>query len=272
MNLFFKNKKFLEPLSTSVFTTTYVMKNNSPITLITHELDGDWQFMGDEPIGDYTKTGVVVTLDEIIKKDKSVLKVADLLKGYQATRKNNKDRWLIVEMEYSDSEIAEMGFVCSECGEFHKEIPMAYGAYAPYAYFQIPQSELSERCELTTDTCIIDKTDFYIRGQLNIPVNDNDNFCWNVWVRISPSDYEKSLEGWTEENRFLGKPYQGKIASQLEPYPNTLNLDIMVHTQAIGFVPKIEVLECQNPLFFEQQHGITMERVTSFARQILHKH
>ncbi|MGZ3767765.1 MAG: DUF2199 domain-containing protein, partial [Mucilaginibacter sp.] len=237
-----------------------------------HELDGDWQFMGDEPITDYTKIGMVVALEEIIKKDNSVLKVADLPKGYQATRKGRKDKWAIVKIEYSDVEIAQMGFICSECGELHKEIPMAYGASAPYKYFQIPANELNDRCELTQDTCIIDEKDFYIKGQLNIPVDNNDRFCWNVWVLISREDFLRSIELWHEENRFLEKPYEGKMATKLDCYPDTLNLDVLVYTQKIGITPEIEVIESTNPIFFEQQNGISMERVISFARQILYAH
>ncbi|MGZ3777959.1 MAG: DUF2199 domain-containing protein, partial [Mucilaginibacter sp.] len=139
-------------------------------------------------------------------------------------------------------------------------------------YFQIPANELNDRCELTQDTCIIDEKDFYIKGQLNIPVDNNDRFCWNVWVLISREDFLRSIELWHEENRFLEKPYEGKMATKLDCYPDTLNLDVLVYTQKIGITPEIEVIESTNPIFFEQQNGISMERVISFARQILYAH
>jgi hypothetical protein len=122
MSFFFKKKKYPDSLDTAVFTTVHVMKENSLITLISHEIDGDWQFMGVEVFEDYRKIAMVVGLGEIIKKDRSVLKVADLARGYQATRQNKSDKWEIVKIEYNDEEIKEMGFKCSECGEFHNEI------------------------------------------------------------------------------------------------------------------------------------------------------
>lgn len=272
MSFFFKSKKFNEPLNTSVFTTVHVMKENSVITLISHELDGDWQFMGGEPIDDYTKVAMIVELGEIIKKDKSILKIADLPRGYQATRLNKKDDWKITKIEYSEEEIKEMGFICSSCGEYHKNIPFAYSADAPFKYSQIPENELEERCELTDDICIIDAEEFYIKGNLFIEVEGNEDFSWNVWVRLSKTDFERMEEIWQDENRILENPYIGTIATQLDVYSDTLNLRVKVHTQKVGYRPRIELIETQHPLFLEQENGITMERVTSFEKQILYDH
>lgn len=271
-SFFKKAKKFVEPLDKKVFTTTYVMRENSPITLVTHELDGDWQFMGDEPVGDYNKTGLAVCLEHIINFDKSVLDLADMPKGYQATRKTRKHRWGILKIEYSDDDIAEMGFICSECGELHKEIPMAYNAEAPYAYYEVPRDEVGERCYKGDEVCIIDKTDFYIKGTLHIPVDGKENFCWLVWVKLSKEDFERSEEMWHDENRILEQPYIGSLATQLSAYSESLNLSVKVHTQKPGLRPEIEVIETNHPLFFEQKSGINMERVIAFARQILYIH
>ncbi len=49
---------------------------------------------------------------------------------------------------------------------------MAYASDAPYEYFQMPLNERTVRCSLNEETCIIDDIDFYIRGQLNIKVDN----------------------------------------------------------------------------------------------------
>jgi len=239
--------------------------------LVSHELDGDWQFIGDEPAIDYMTTGKVVGLNEIIKKDKSILKVADLPKGYQATRKDKNHRWEIFKIEYSDEEIAEMGYICSQCGELHKEIPMAYASDAPYQYFQIALQEQASRCTLNEETCIIDDIDFYIRGQLNIKVDNSERFCWGVWVKITEEDYIKITEMWNEENRFLVEAISGKLATLLICYPDTIDLDVKIQIQQIPIRPEVEVVYSSHPLFVEQESGIDMARVTDFARYILHQ-
>jgi len=92
MSFLSPSKKFKESLSTSVFTTIHVMKERSPIVWASYELDGDWQFMGSELIQDYTKVAMVVSLEQVIKVDKSILKVAELPIGYCATRKSKSDK------------------------------------------------------------------------------------------------------------------------------------------------------------------------------------
>lgn len=273
MRFLSKQKKFQEPLDTAVFTTTFVMKEQSLITLITHELDGDWQFFGDDTFDNYETVAMVVSLEEIIEKDKSVLKVADLPLGYQATRASKSDDWVIEQIEYSEDEIAEMGFYCSDCGVYHSEIPMAYGAKAPYQYFQIPEEELEERCDLNEDFCVIDGKEFYHKGQIKIQVAEKEEyFAWNVWISISEEDFLKANELFFEENRVLQPPYSGKIATKLDCYPDTLGLDVLVYTQDVGIKPSIELVESNHPLFLEQESGIDMGRVSEFAKALVYTH
>jgi len=229
--------------------------------------------MGSEPIEDYSKIAMLVSLKNMIQHDKSILKISDLPKGFQATRKNKSDKWEIKKIEYSDEEIKEFGFYCSDCGQYHKDVPMAYGTDAPLLYFLIPEDQRKDRCEINDDQCIIDGKHFFLRGTLEIPVENNEeDFLWNVWVEISESDFDKINENWEDENRILDPPYKGEIATQLEPYPQTCGLSVLLVTQKVGLAPKVVVLETNHPLFFEQQSGIDMTRVTDFAIKILYKH
>jgi hypothetical protein len=89
-------KEFKDPLNTAVFTTKYVTEDNKEITYVTHELeDGSWQFFSDDNFEDFSKVAKLVSLNNIIKIDKSVLEIADLPLGYYATRKNRKEKWKI---------------------------------------------------------------------------------------------------------------------------------------------------------------------------------
>ena len=67
-------------------------------------------------------------------------------------------------------------------------------------------------------------------------------------------------------------PFKGKMATQLEPYPNTLGLQVTIQNREVGVVPIIFLEERDHPLFLEQESGITMDRVTAFAKEILYRH
>lgn len=38
------NKRYKEDIQTYVFTTRFVLEDNSDITCVTHDHEGDWQF------------------------------------------------------------------------------------------------------------------------------------------------------------------------------------------------------------------------------------
>jgi hypothetical protein len=270
---FFDRKKFSEPTTTRVFTTSFVMRENSPIVRVSHELDGDWTFMGVEAIEDYTKVAMLVSLGEIIKHDKSVCLVSDLKKGYEAVRANRNEKWQVSKIEYTDQELSEFGYYCATCGEYHKDLPMAYGAAVPVGYFLIPETEREKRCFLTKDQCEIDDKEYFIRGRIPLDVEGNKNmFFWNVWVKITQKDYNRVAEKWDDENRVLEPPYTGILASELEPYPHTQGLSIKVITQPVGIVPTVILEEYDHPLYFEQESGINMDRVKYFAEKLLYNH
>ncbi|KAA3439630.1 DUF2199 domain-containing protein [Rufibacter hautae] len=273
MNFAFKQKKFREPDNTAVFTTTFVMKEQSLITLVTHELDGDWQFFGNDLFEDVLTVAMVVSLEEIIMKDKTLLQVADVPIGYKATRTSKSEKWTIAKIEYEEDELAEMGFYCSVCDLYHRDVPMAYGAQAPYQYSNIPEEELEERSELNQDFCVIDGKEFYHKGQIRIKVSEKEEyFAWNVWVSISEADFLQANESLFEENRMLQEPYSGKLATSLECYPETLGLEVKMYTQEVGLIPSIELLESDHPLFLEQENGVDMARVIEFAKTIIYGH
>lgn len=89
-------KDFKESLDTAVFTTTYVMKNHSPVLFVYHFDDGSWQFSGIEnDIRD--EVMMVVGLGEIIKMDSTLLDIADLQSGFEAIRNDRSSPWKILE-------------------------------------------------------------------------------------------------------------------------------------------------------------------------------
>jgi hypothetical protein len=87
-------KKFVESLNTAVFTTKYVLEMNSPILYVYHyEEDGAWQFSGEEKCidSDYR----VISLEEIINIDKSILELAELPLGGEAYRGDKSSKWIV---------------------------------------------------------------------------------------------------------------------------------------------------------------------------------
>ncbi len=158
------------------------------------------------------------------------------------------------------------GFVCATCGTFHAELPMCYGVPAPDYWEILPAEEREQRGEMNTDLCIIDHTDFFVRGHLEIPVQDSEEvFIYAVWVSLSEKNFARTLELWEKPEREKEPPYFGWLSTSLPGYPETLNLKTMVHTRAVGVVPFIELEPTDHPLAIEQRQGISRDRIQEIA-------
>lgn len=93
-------KDFVNNLNTAVFTTKCILNNNSPILYVYHyEEDGAWKFLGMETDindDDYR----VLSLEEIINIDSSVLKIISIKMGYYAKRESREAEWIINKILY----------------------------------------------------------------------------------------------------------------------------------------------------------------------------
>jgi hypothetical protein len=88
-------KTFQDDLNTAVITTKYVLNENSPILYVNHYEDGFWEFLGKEDkLND--EDFKLVSLEEIIVIDSTILEVADLPYEKKAYRDNKDSFWVIL--------------------------------------------------------------------------------------------------------------------------------------------------------------------------------
>jgi hypothetical protein len=163
------------------------------------------------------------------------------------------------------------GFTCHVCGQHHDELPMDFAAEAPAAYCSVPVEERDRRCTLTSDLCVIDGREFFIRGCLEVPVVDGSRpFVWGVWTSLSERSFKRVWDIWDLPGQEAEPPFFGWLCTSLPLYPNTLLLKTHVHTQSIGRRPLVELEPTDHPLAVEQRCGITMDRVRQIVGQLMH--
>jgi len=67
-------------------------------------------------------------------------------------------------------------FKCAVCDVWHEGMP-GFGADAPLYYYSIPADERASRCTLTSETCVVDNSYFFVHGNLEISVHgESDPF------------------------------------------------------------------------------------------------
>ena len=148
---------------------------------------------------------------------------------------------------------------------------MCFGAEFPDYYFSVPPEERPDRIEITESLCVVDGTHFFIRGRVEIPVIDTEEtFCWNVWASVSETNFRRTNEMWNDPERVNEPAYFGWLQTSLPCYPETLSIKIMLHTQELGIIPQVELIEEGHALTQEQQQGITWQRVTQLVETAMH--
>jgi hypothetical protein len=116
---------------------------------------------------------------------------------------------------------------------------------------------------LTSDTCVVDGEDFFVRCLLRIPIVDlpGQVFGYGMWSSLSKENfgvYQDAFE--TDQRESLG-PWFGWLSNSVPGYPETLNLKSQVFPQPKGLRPLIELEPTDHPLAAEQRNGITLDRL-----------
>lgn len=163
-----------------------------------------------------------------------------------------------------------ISFLCATCGEVHEGLP-AFGWDYPVQYLNVPDAERDERTHLTTDTCVIDDAEFYVRARLEIPVHGSpEPMTWGVWVSLSATSYDRFVDLLEEPGREREGSWFGWLCSAVPCYPDTLLLKTRVHVQPVPLRPVVELEPTDHPLAVDQRQGITAERAATIIASVLH--
>ena len=151
-----------------------------------------------------------------------------------------------------------MSIKCVTCGKEHDGLP-DIGAGKPDHWWYIPEAERAERVKLTSDTCVIDDEDYFIRGVIEIPVHEQaEPFGFGVWVSQKRENYLEYLKHFDSDE--IG-PFFGWLCTRLACYSeNTLLLKTMAHFRCGNLRPLIELEPKDYPLAIDQRNGISLAR------------
>jgi hypothetical protein len=169
-----------------------------------------------------------------------------------------------------------MSWACSTCGEVHEDLPFSFAADYPDHYANLTTEDRESRTVIGTDQCIIDQKEFYIRGCLEIPIQDEDRiFLWGLWAAMREEDFDEVSNSWEtqgRENRF--GPYKGRLANGLmmNYYPPALNLKLTIRLGPVGQRPLFSIDEPEHPLAIAQRDGMTLLQAVKLATDLLHAH
>ena len=161
-------------------------------------------------------------------------------------------------------------FKCSCCDEVHKGMPHL-GASAPIYYFGIPKEEKSTRAILTSDTCVLDSKEYFVRGCLEMPViGYEDYFSFGAWVSLTKDNFFKFERLLDEQDREQNDPMFGWFSTRIWTYEGLEELKTLIHFRNDGIRPFIELEPTEHPLSVGQREGIEPERIIKIYEYYVH--
>jgi hypothetical protein len=83
---------FADPENLAVITLKRILANERAILLVTHDEDGDWQFLDGRTVSE--ADAAVVSLKRITLLDPGITELADLARGWRATRRSPDGLWI----------------------------------------------------------------------------------------------------------------------------------------------------------------------------------
>lgn len=161
-------------------------------------------------------------------------------------------------------------FRCATCDEVHEGLP-ALGFDCPVQYLSVPEDERDARTWLTSETCVIDDTHFFVHARLKIPViGYEDAIDYGVWISLSEKNFTRFEELLEEPGREREGPWFGWFCSRLPGYPDTLFLKTNLHLRPVPLRPLVELEPTDHPLAVDQRNGISPERAAELVEVALH--
>jgi hypothetical protein len=83
---------FDDPENLAVITLKQILAREQAILLVTHDEDGDWQFLDGQSVSE--EDAAVVSLRNMTRLDPSIDELANLPRGWRASRRSPDGLWI----------------------------------------------------------------------------------------------------------------------------------------------------------------------------------
>ena len=113
---------------------------------------------------------------------------------------------------------ARITFKCSTCEKIHQGLP-AIAFDAPWPYYTLSPEERAKRSVLTSDTCVIDEKEYFVRAVLEMPiVGQAETLEWGVWGSLSERNFARYNTTFYDLDQSKLGPLFSWFASRLPGY------------------------------------------------------
>lgn len=159
---------------------------------------------------------------------------------------------------------------CAACGQTHPIDVVALSFRWPDAVSQVwPRRS---RCEITSETVILDRARYFIRGLLPLPIKPTTRtYFVGVWAELSAENFGRVMAIWDDDAQYSTPPVPAQLANALPFHENTAGLRLMLQLTGPNTRPDFALLPVEHTLFAEHALGVDEHRAHEYSTWVPRK-
>jgi hypothetical protein len=167
------------------------------------------------------------------------------------------------------------GYRCPSCGRWCEEAPRCWNLPLPDHVAEIPEALRGSRVEhvVQDELLVRDGKDFFIRGNLDLPILPDKEDCLRItcWMSLSEQNALRQVDHWLTDGRERKlEPMVGYLCNEIPEFPGSFLHVVRIHTKPVGTRPLMELQPGDHPLARAQREGVPMSLVLHLAHTFGH--
>ncbi len=158
--------------------------------------------------------------------------------------------------------------ICDTCGKAHAREEIELVLVLPQPIFEFNDDERAKRCDISGDMCAIDRTRFFVRGLLPIPVHDRSvPYRIGLWAEVDEPTFGRIYALWEDPSQIDEPLLSAVLANDVPLVPSTMGLGIDIRLTGPTTRPDFYMRDTPHPLAVEQRRGVNAHRALEYGNR-----
>lgn len=116
---------------------------------------------------------------------------------------------------------------CASCGKEHPREEIELVFVLPQPIFELDEDQRAKRCDIDTDMCALDRSRFFLRGLLPIPVQGREiPYRIGLWVEVDEPTFGRICRLWNDPSQVSDPLLPAILANDVPLVPSTVGVEI----------------------------------------------
>jgi hypothetical protein len=159
-----------------------------------------------------------------------------------------------------------IGITCDTCGKEHPREDIELVFVLPQPIFELSEEQRVERCDIGTDMCALDRSRFFLRGLLPIPVRGRPlPYRIGLWSEVDEATFGRIYQLWEDPSQVNEPLLSAFLANDVPLVPSTVGIEIDIRLTGPTTRPDFFLRNTAHPLAIEQQCGVDAHRALEYG-------